>query len=160
MTRRISTMTIAAAAMAMWSTTLGGCASEGYVLRGKVVEGPVSSISVVAADDPRLAGPAVAGASVDLTLDPLSLGRRPLGNTTSYTDGMFQIPVDEFGAGTLEYHVGILARAQGHDTAEDVFMLPSSSRRILIVLKRGADRYRPKDDTLKELAPYLPKPLE
>jgi len=155
MTRSIAVMLM----MLVTALLAGGCATEGYVMRGKVVHGPRSTVEVVTKDDPRLAGPGVAGASLRLTLDPLSLGRKPLGSSTSYTDGTFSIPVDEFGAGTLEYEVGVLVRAQGYNTAEDIFMLPGSNRRILVTMARGADRYRKQDDVMKELEPYLPEPL-
>lgn len=89
-----------------------------------------------------------------LILDPDSLGRKILANIVSQPDGTFEIPVNEFGAGLLEYEFELLARSDGFDSAHNRFRWPGG-KRVLVTLKRGPDRYRPEDDPLKEAQPYL-----
>jgi hypothetical protein len=137
------------------ASLMTGCGG-GAVLRGKVVSGPQSMVMVVTEDDPRLAGPGLDGVTIKLTLDPRSLGRKPLGAGSTYGDGTFAIPINEFGAGLLEYEVGALARAEGHQYAEGYFKLPPPSQRVLIVMAKGHDTYREFEDPRKDLERYGP----
>ena len=132
---------------------LTGCGG-GAVMRGKVVSGPQSMVMVVTEDDPRLAGPGLDGVTIQLTLDPRSLGRKPLGNGATYNDGTFAIPINEFGAGLLEYEVGVLARLEGRQYAEGYFKLPPSSQRVLIIMAKGQDTYREFEDPRKDIERY------
>jgi len=130
-----------------------GCQS-GYVLRGKVVAGPRSAVMVVPEDDPRLAGPGIDGATVELTMDPRSLGRKKLASSVAMGDGGFQIPINEFGAGVLEYELGAVVQQEGFQTAEGVFMLPPGGQQLLVILARGHDTYQAPEDPLKDLERY------
>ncbi|MBI1370635.1 MAG: hypothetical protein GC162_18510 [Planctomycetes bacterium] len=133
-----------------------GC-SSGYTLRGKVVTGPEALVSIVPADDPRLAGPGVESATIELTLDPRSLGRRVLSTNAAYGDGQFQIPVQEFGAGVLDYELGVLVRANGYAPTAGIFRLGSQDLRLLIVMTKGQDRDPRGEDPFKDIDRYLPK---
>ncbi len=132
---------------------LVGCSP--YRLRGTVVEGPVSRVEVVGKGDPRLRGerfPPVVGAAVAVVIDPERLSAKPKGATTSDTAGHFALQVDEFGAGSLQYDVGVTAGKAGYETARDTFSLPGRDRRVLIMLKPGSDRGRsPKNPTGRDL---------
>lgn len=149
MTRR-ALLLIACGLTAVLLTGCGG----GTILRGKVVSGPQSMVMVVPGDDPRLAGPGIDGVTVALTLDPRSLGRKPLGDGVSYGDGTFAIPINEFGAGLLEYEIGVLARIEGREHAEGFFKLPPGGQRVLIVMAKGADTYREFEDPRSEIKRY------
>jgi hypothetical protein len=136
-----------------WSLLLAGCGP--YVLRGKVVEGRASSIAFVEVDDPRLESLGLDGAIYELTLDPQSLARKVVATGAVEPDGSFAIPVEEFGAGLLEYEFGLVVRRPRHDSAVEYFRLPARSRRVLVTLAPGADRYRALDDPLRESQPFL-----
>lgn len=111
-----------------------------YALRGKVIEGQGSYVTIVDASDPRLAEPGLSGAAVTLVLDPTQLNRKTLASGISGADGEVSLKVDEFGAGMLEYDVGVYARRRGREPAEGYFRLPGSSQRVLISLAPGEDR--------------------
>ncbi|MBL8746727.1 MAG: hypothetical protein JNK58_10275 [Phycisphaerae bacterium] len=123
------------AAMALLTTACGP-----HTMRGRVVVGESSYITVVDQDDHRLhENNGVAGALLKLQLDPGRINRRVIAEETSDDDGTFTLPVDEFGAGVLELECGLLARRRGFKSAEGVFMLPSKGKSILIVMTPGRD---------------------
>ena len=139
---------------------LAGCSK--YALRGKVVDGPVSSIMVVDQHDPRLQQPGLNGASVEVIVDPASLGRKRLPVVTSEDDGTFAAPVGEPGAGFLQYDIRVLSQMKGRQTAERELPLPGSDKRLLIVLSPGRDTHQREGDpnaflkeTLEMSEPYL-----
>ncbi|MEX2673507.1 MAG: hypothetical protein WD294_15515 [Phycisphaeraceae bacterium] len=142
------------ASLLVASVLLTGCGS--YAFQGRVIHGSNPEIVVVDRDDARLEGSGVPGASVRLTLDPESLGRKILPGQTTRPDGTFSIPVDEFGAGTLEYNAGLLVRKDGHEAAHSNFPLPRSNERVLIVLPRGNDTYSEPDNPLDDLDRFAP----
>lgn len=148
MTARVGAITLCAAAL-----LLGGCG--GYTLRGKVIDGPASQILVVDKDDPRLGYIGIGGATVQVTVDPESLGRTRLPGHPAADDGSFDIPIDQPGAGLLEYDVGVVVRHEGHDSAVKTLRLPGGNKRLLVFLARGPDSYRPTDDPLREAEPFL-----
>ncbi len=117
---------------------LAGC--DTYQLAGRVVSGPRSQVVVVGADDPRLTGPPVADASVQVVIDPNSAGRTVLPLTWSDESGRFTLPVDKLGAGALEYEMLVIGRAPKKNPAEAVLDLPPAKKRVLIVLADGRDR--------------------
>lgn len=136
-------------------TLLSGCGT--YMLKGRVVRGSNPEVAVVDRDDPRLEGTGVPGASVRLTLDPESLGRKILPEQHTRPDGTFSIPVDEIGAGTLEYGAEVLVRKEGHEAGHGRFDLPGWDKRVLIVLPRGVDRYSEPDDPREDLERFAPE---
>jgi hypothetical protein len=117
---------------------VGGCAP--YALRGKVIEGEGSYVTLVDASDPRLDQPGISGAGLTLVLDPTHLRRRTIAQGVSGDNGEVKLPVDEFGAGTLELDVALFVRKTGREPAEGIFRLPGSNRRVLVSLARGQDR--------------------
>lgn len=147
--RRATALALGAASVSV----LGACG--GYQMQGRVVTGARPEVIVVAKDDPRLGGPGVAGTLVDLTLDPESLGRKPLANGYSGPDGEFAIHVKEIGAGMLEYEVGVVARAPGHNPVYGQIILPGSNKRVLIVMVRGQDRPLQTPGTLDHAEQFL-----
>ena len=122
-----------------------GCESQ-YVLEGRVVQGATSGAFVVDANDPRLAGPPIDYATVQLTLDPRSLGRENLGSTTTMQDGTFRLPLNLMGAGFLEHEVRLISRAEDFQSTEGFFILPGSSKRVLVIMNKGRDTLGPTDD--------------
>ena len=137
---------------------LGLAACGTYELQGRVIQGESPGVEVVSRDDPRLTaeGVGVANASVRLTIDPESLGRTIVQPRNTQPDGTFRVPVDEFGAGTLEYDASLLVRKDGHEAAYGDFPLPRSSRRVLVVLPRGVDRFSEPTDPAEDLERFGP----
>lgn len=117
---------------------LGGCSP--YVLRGKVVGGGRSTVTVVEAGGPELAGRGIEQAAVQLMLDPRSGGRQMLGTVFTDEAGRFEMPVEALGAGTLEYELLVIARHPGRAPAEAVIDLPGRGKRVLARLAEGRDR--------------------
>lgn len=125
------------AAAALACAVLGACGP--YTIKGRVVQGDTSYVSVVEQGDSRLGASPVAGAQVRLRMDPGKLNRKTLAQEVSDGNGDFTLPVDEFGAGILEFDLGLVARRKGFVSAEGFFRLPPGSRRVLIVLAPGQD---------------------
>ena len=137
---------------------LSGCA--GYTLDGKVVAGPVSSISIVDRDDPRFLEPGLRGVTLEAMIDPDQLSREHGGSAYSDGSGEFSMPISQFGAGFLEYDVRLVAQATGYKPASKTFPLPADGRRLLITLEAGEGRYLPPkgdilQDTMEKSKPYL-----
>lgn len=151
-------------ALLMLTLMLVGC--ESYALRGRVIPGTHSQVLVVDSDDPRLAGdgttpgtrPGVNGATVSFMLDPEKAGHKYLGSTSSDVDGTFSFPVDEIGAGFLEYGLQVTARANNCAPAVDVMRMPPSGKRLLILLAPGHDTL-PKESTdpMDDINRYMPR---
>jgi hypothetical protein len=159
MTGRAACRTIACCALAALLLGLSGC--SGYQLQGVVVEGPDSSVQVVSANDERLSWPAVSGARVTAVLDPESLGRDVVGQTMTGYDGKFSFPIDEVGAGLLEYEVSVMAEASGKRPAVDQFLLPGSGKRVLIMMAGGRGRLpsveEPAREAEREIEQFYPR---
>ncbi len=119
-------------------TLLTACS---YSLQGRVVRGDYSAVEVVDSSDPRLSDPktALSGVAVSVQADPNKINRKTLGRAVSARGGEFSLPVDEFGAGVLDYDVGVFARKKGYEPAEGFYKLPGGSRRILITMTPGQD---------------------
>lgn len=119
------------------SLLLAACSP--HMISGRVVRGDVSYVSVVDKDDPRLSEPGLPGVLLKLELDPGRLSGKSLSQETSGSDGEFNLPVDEPGAGLIDMEVGLLARRKGFQSAEGVFKVPKGSKRVLIVMSPGVD---------------------
>ena len=141
---------IGLAAAACVATAAGLCGCSPYIVQGKVIEGDVSYIAVVDASDARLQGRGLSGASVEIWTDPEKLNRRRVATNVSDSDGSFSLPFGETGAGVLDYEVSVLARREGYSGAEIITPLPSSSKRLLIMMKPGASRLPKETETLME----------
>lgn len=116
------------------------CASCGpHTVRGRVVRGEASFITVVDKDDHRLKEQGIGGVLLKAELDPGRLEHKTVAQEMTDESGDFGLPIDEFGAGLLEFDLAVLARKRGFSPAEGVFKLPSGSRRLLIFLAPGRD---------------------
>lgn len=133
--------------------TLGAC--QPYTLRGRVVQGDISYITIVARDDPRLSSAGISGVQLNVVIDPGRLDRTRIQGTISGADGEVSIPIKKYGAGLLKYEASLVARRQGFHTAESIFDLPKKNRRVLVVLSPGTDSFdanpgRTVEDDLKQ----------
>ncbi len=126
--------------IALSLVAMAGC--ESYALRGTVISGNESMVTLVSDDDPRLDLQGMSGVTLDFRLDPQSLGSKSLGQSVTQPDGAFKMPIDVFGAGTLEYQLGVLARSPGYNSAQGVVKMPGGHERLLIILAKGHDQYR------------------
>ncbi len=141
-------MAFVTSALTLGTCLLSGC--SGYVLKGKVIEGPRSQVLIVKQSDPRLGSAGVPEVSLRLTLEPQSLGRKVLASEHSTQDGTFALPVGELGAGVLDYEFAVLARAPGYSGAEQSFRLPAPGKCLLIILAPGQDPYGQEDDPVDD----------
>jgi len=126
------------------------------------MEGAVSRVLIVDEEDPRLGdGYALPLVVIEATLDADRLSRKDLPTAFTEVDGTFALPVDETGAGYLDYYARIIVRKNGFNTLVDDIRIPAPDKRLLITLARGGDRYvpDPKDlmeETLEISEPYIP----
>jgi hypothetical protein len=125
-----------------------GCTS--YSLQGKVIAGDISYIAVVDASDERFNGPGLVGASLSLETDPGKLKREHVGDAVSSSDGWFSIRVNRPGAGLLIYDVGIRVQRNGYEGVQQIFRLPSSGKRVLVILRPGVDQLKDEEESLME----------
>lgn len=116
---------------------LTGCST--YKLRGKVMDGSVSAMRVVNADSEQLQGMGIGGAQVTAILDPDQPSRKKLPEVYTDADGNFALPIDEVGAGFLEYEVLISVRLPRMSPAVRRMALPTGNQRLLITLSAGQD---------------------
>lgn len=110
---------------------IAGCA---YRVEGKVVAGDADFVTIVDADDPRLAMPGVDGARIAFIRDPQRLDRRLAANGVSGAEGEISIPIDAFGAGWLEEQWLVQAIRRDRGAAEGMVRLPRGRDRLLIML--------------------------
>lgn len=130
-----------------------GCQS--YTVRGRVIEGEISYVSIVSADEARLGeqGVGVPNVRVRLETDPERLRREIVGETVTDEEGYFSIPFARPGAGVLMYDIGVTAWKDGFTPATLTTRLPPSDRRMLIMLTPGPDDFRDpyKEDPMRQL---------
>jgi hypothetical protein len=131
---------ILAAPLLLIVPLLVGC---DYEIQGLVVPGAVSEVQVVSQDDPRLNQAGLVHAQVIGTIDPDALTAERQHPAVTDEKGQFSIPITSSGAGILEYKLGIYARHTGYSPTEDTINLPSTRKRLLIVLAPGEDRPAP-----------------
>ena len=129
--------------------TLGGCSP--YQLQGRVVVGSEQLITPVNVNDPRMQEEPLAGATIELTLDPSSISPKRLGTVVSDGNGDFTLDISAMGAGSFqEYDLGILITAPKHRNLWQTIKLPSAKKRLLVMMKKGAAGPPPPGDILKE----------
>jgi hypothetical protein len=113
-----------------------GCGA--YQVQGRVVRGPESAVEFVSADDPRLEGPGVSSANVDVIRDPKSLGRETVAALRSDDGGDFVLRINEAGAGWMDEEWRIRCYAAGFGNADRLVRLDSGGDvRLLITLAPG-----------------------
>ena len=121
-------ITVGLISILMWAS---GC---GFRLRGLVIEGATPGVFVVDKTDSRLVEAGLATAVVNLTIDPGHINAKHLGSYQSDLNGRFDIPIDELGAGFLEYDIGLVCRLVGYHPIRHHVRMPGSSKRLLIIL--------------------------
>lgn len=128
------------AALLLTVIMLPGCSA--YQIRGTVVEGRTPGVYVVDSSDARLKQTAVADALIQATLDPEKLRPKLLRGTQSDEQGAFAIPVEDFGAGLLEYSLGLFVDADGYSGTETVepIALPGPGKQLLVVVSAGRSK--------------------
>lgn len=120
------------------ATVLAACSP--YTVTGRVVRGDSSYMLLVEEGDPRLDEPGLPGVQMKLTVDPGKIERKVVAQEVSGPSGEVSLPVDELGAGLLDFTVGVIARKPGFSPAEGTFMLPKGGRtRLLIIMAPGRD---------------------
>ncbi len=114
-----------------------GCSP--YELRGTVMTGPGAAVVIANANDVRFEDAGLAGASVELVLDPNSISPQRLGTVQTDSQGRFQMGVDALGAGRFqEYNLGLIVTAKGHRNLWRTLKLPMAGKMLLITLRPGA----------------------
>lgn len=136
-TRRTARSILAALFALPLIAALTGC--ESYSMRGHVIRGDASYIEIVDADDERLDDRGIPGVRVGAHMDPGRLNREFLGSSTTDQNGSFELPIDEFGAGFLEYDISVVAYKKGYLGAEQFFVMPPKEKRVLVILAPGND---------------------
>jgi hypothetical protein len=120
--------------LAAWCVAfLGGCVSPDPMLKGKVIEGKVSLIGAVESTDPRMTGPGIEGVRILGRFDPLRRGGAVAVEGLSGKDGVIELKVTNLRAFSEEVQIG--ATKDAFAPAREVLVLPSGTRRLLIVLQ-------------------------
>ena len=135
---------------------LAGCSGP-YVLRGNVIQGDVSEMAFVMADDPRLAERPVGNIRIVIHRNPESLGIKLVGSGLSRSDGQFTIPLRAFGAGLLVEEFLIEAGKPGYQTAVLKQHIPGRrhNMHLLIILASGySEGLRDKEDLWEQYERY------
>ncbi len=149
-----------AIALALTSVMLSACTTTSSSLRGVVVEGRSPGVYLVSADDPRLKRYPVEDALVEVVVNPKDIRPERFESPPTLPDGEFSIDPTVFGAGFLQYDLGIFARARGYGDVWGEPQWPGSNQRILIIMapgRPGALR-RPGSSEVDEMMKYLDKP--
>ncbi|MEX0886394.1 MAG: hypothetical protein WD009_08145 [Phycisphaeraceae bacterium] len=154
MVKHLRLMLLVAAATA--AAALGGC-STGQI-QGRVVEGDRPAVLVVDRDDARLGQAGVPGTLIHLTLDPGTMRAKPVGSDRSGVDGRFVIDVNTPGAGFLHTDVEVAARREGYRPSVDQLRVPSSRKRVLIVLTPGQGSEHTQEEHILEQTLRLGQP--
>ncbi len=90
---------------------LVGC--DSYVIRGKVVQGSISTMNFVSNNNTELNNSGIAGAKITIYRDPDRLSMKVAGTAVSDEQGRFVIKLDSFGAGWMLEQWEIVAQKQG-----------------------------------------------
>jgi len=128
---------LASMVSALGAIVVSGCSP--YALKGRVIAGDISYITIVERDDPRLSEAGIPGVRLAIMSDPLKPNRKSISNNLSDQSGNIELRVDEIGAGFLEYEVALFANREGFKRSEGFFNLPPSGKRVLVVMCPGRD---------------------
>lgn len=115
------------------------CSCGSYTLRGKVIEGFDSDVTVVSADDPRLNEPGIRQVRINVHRDPGGLAQELAGSGLSDADGTFAIELSAFGAGWMDETWLVETTRSGYRNAQRTIRLPSNTnrRQLLIIVAPG-----------------------
>jgi hypothetical protein len=136
--------------------TMIGCGG-GYALRGKVVEGNASIITVTDRSDGQLQHTGISGVQIRIYRNPGRLNQELIASGVSQADGRFEIPIRAFGAGWMDEEWLIETYRSSYRNAEMMLRLPANTnkRPLLIMLARGqAAPFRGRDDVIREIERY------
>ena len=92
----------------------------------------------------------LAGASLQLTLDPGQASIKELGRHQTDDGGQFRVPVNEVGAGVLIYEIDVFCQRRGYRSVQKRMPLPGSGKRLLIIMSQGVERSRRPRDVIEE----------
>ena len=121
-------------AVALGPIVLAGCQTGGAVpVKGKVIPGDISIIGAVDPNDERLNGPGLAGATITGSTLIENQGGLDLGDATSDQKGVFRLNVREQKA--FSRPAEFTVRKDGYIAATARMPLPSTDRRLLVILK-------------------------
>ena len=129
---------------------LTGCSS--YVIQGKVVVGPVSSMTFVSPDDTRLGEAGMSDVRVTLRRDPDRLSTRVVASVTTDGDGKFSLDVNELGAGWMEEQWLLAARKPRFENAmwKQRLTMKHGKMRLLVTMTPGYSDPDPHEDLMDQ----------
>lgn len=140
---------LALASVGAFTALVVGCSS--YKFEGRVIAGEVSYATIVSEDDPQLVeGQGIGGTRVRVMTDPDRLNRKEVGSGVTSPDGSFSLELDVFGAGVLEWDIGVDASRPGFAGIEEFFRMPRRGEKVLIVLAPGNDTRRPRENLMDQ----------
>jgi len=129
---------------------LTGCSS--YVIQGKVVAGPFSSMTFVSPDDSRLGEAGLSDVRVTLRRDPDRLSTRVVAHVITDGDGKFSLLVDELGAGWMEEQWLLVARKPRFQNAtwKQRLTMKHGKMRLLVTMTPGYSDPDPQEDLMDQ----------
>ncbi len=134
--------------MLLWLAA--GCSP--YVLQGVVVRTDASAVNATRWDGhpDTLPGATMSGVNVEVVFEPRTTRPRKLGMVLTDDQGRFVMPIDESGAGFMEYEVMVVARAPGYRPSWRIMRLPARGEYLVIQMAPGRDEGGPPVDMLEE----------
>ena len=112
--------------------------SNSYVLKGRALEGDVTSAMSVPVGDQRLDGTGISDVKINIYRDPESLGEELVTTGYSGPNGELSIPIDVFGAGWMVENWRLEIYREGYDRLNINMRLPKrEDERLLIRLAPG-----------------------
>ena len=130
MTTRVLTLRAAIPLCALAAITLGGCSTSGRAVEGRVLTGRASVVTVVPADDARLATPGLADVTIRITRGDGTT--TSLAETTTGPDGSFKVRVEER---YLYNRLELVAQGPTVLTCRGSVYPPTGDRRILVLVE-------------------------
>ncbi len=123
-------------AVCVLATLMVGCGGVSAIrVEGKAIEGNVSFIAAVPANDPRLKGPGVEGAKIELVSKVGQTQGSVVGSGTSIKEGNFSVRLTDPNA--VKAPADVRATCAGYLPATNSLLIPSSDMRLLVILKRA-----------------------